>query len=466
MATTVEGRSTGHSRPPAEPQPGTLDRYFGISAKDSSISQEVRAGAVTFLAMCYILFVNPTILKDLPFGQVLTVTAFGAAFFSIIMGFVGRKPFGVAAGLGLNAFVAFTLVGADHLGYPDGMGVIVAEGALATLCVLLGIRKVVIESVPSDLKMTFGAGIGAFILFIGLVTMGVVVKGSGTLVGLAPHLGNWHVGVGVFSLLVIWTLSTWGVKGSYLYGIVLATVLAMIVNKTHDYALWQNGIATWPSSWTSNPDFGLVGHFSFNFVHILGTSTAVAVVLSAFLSDFFDTAGTGYAVGKQGGLVDSKGNLENTSGFLLADSLAAMGGGMLSASSNTTYIESGAGVGEGGRTGLTAVVIGLLFACCLFFSPVAGVIPAEATAGALVMVGVSMLRTTLPEISWTDPLITLPAVLGVLVMPLTYNITNGVGVAFVTYSLGCVITGQFEKLNKWLVLFSGIFVWYFVHGVV
>ncbi|MCW3065856.1 MAG: transporter [Solirubrobacterales bacterium] len=450
---------------------GELDRFFSISERGSTVRTEIRAGIATFLTMAYILFVNPQVLGavgdnhgvHLAFAQVLTVTALAAGVMTIAMGVIGRYPFAIAAGLGINAFVAFSLVGADHLSWPDAMGVIVAEGLIITALVLVGFREAVINAIPNQLKLAIAVGIGLFIATIGLVNAGIVVKGTGTIVMLAPHLDKWTIGVFVFGLLVTYALLVRRVPGALVAGILGTTLLAIVINEAKDKTLWHNGIAAWPSKIVDTPDFHLVGKFSFHFVSALGFWSALAVVLSVMLSDFFDTAGTVLGIARRAGLVTRDGRLPGMKRVLLVDSLAAAAGGAASASSNTTFIESAAGVAEGGRTGLTAVVTGVLFLLCLFISPLAGVIPSEATAPVLVIVGAMMLEL-IREIEWDDPGIGLPVLLTIVMMPLTYSITNGVGAGFVSYSALALLRGRRPPLL--LLVFSGVFVWYFVHGVV
>ncbi|HEX7301159.1 MAG TPA: NCS2 family permease [Solirubrobacteraceae bacterium] len=453
------------------PLAARLDRYFEISTRGSTIPTEIRGGAATFLTMAYILFVNPQILGavaapggvKLPFDQVLTVTALVAGIATLAMGVFGRYPFALAAGLGINAFVAFSLVGANQLSWPDAMGVIVAEGVIITALVLVGFRESVINAIPHDLKLAIGIGIGLFITIIGLVDAGIVIKGEGTIVALAPKLNTWPIAIFAAGLFGTYALVARRVKGALLIGIIATTILATIINEIKDKKIFPNGAATWPSKIVDTPDFSLVGNFSLHFVSALGFWSAVAVVLSVLLSDFFDTAGTVLGLGRRAGLVTPDGRLPGMRRVLLVDSLAAAGGGAASASSNTTYIESSAGIGEGARTGLASVVTGLLFLCCLFISPLAGIIPSAATAPVLVIVG-AMMFELVRHFEWTDPVIALPVLLTIVLMPMTYSITNGVGAGFVSYSVLALLTGR--RVHPLLLGFSAIFVWYFIHGIV
>ena len=280
-ATTTDAAPSGGS-----PFTARLDRYFDITARGSSIPTEVRGGAATFLTMAYILFVNPQILGSvaapggvkLPFDQLLTVTALVAAVATLAMGIYGRYPFALASGLGINAFVAFSLVGADRLSWPDAMGVIVAEGLVITVLVLVGFREAVINAIPHDLKLAIGIGIGLFITIIGLVDAGIVIKGEGTIVTIAPKLNTWAIAIFVFGLFATYAMVSRHVRGALLFGILGTTLIATIVNEAKDKKVFPNGSATWPDKVFATPDFSLVGNFSFHFVSALGFWSAVAVV--------------------------------------------------------------------------------------------------------------------------------------------------------------------------------------------
>jgi adenine/guanine/hypoxanthine permease len=457
------------------------DRWFEVAARGSRPRIELRAGVVTFLTMAYILFLNPAILgavadvhkHSLPFGQVLTVTALVAGAFTLALGILGRLPFAGAAGLGLNGFVAFNLVAQHHLGWPDAMGIIVVEGLVIAVLVLVGFREAVIRAIPHDLRLAIGMGIGVFIALIGLVNAHIVVKGDAVPVALGQNLANWKTLVFVVGLMGTGALTALRVRGALLIGILGSTVLATVINAISGRTLWTDGSAVIPHSLVAPPDFGLVGQFSVtHFWSVLGFGSAVAVVIAVGLSDFFDTTGTGIAIGKRAGLLDDQGRLPRMKTFLFIDALGAAAGGMASASSNTTYIESSAGVEDGGRTGITSVVTGALFLLCLFISPLAGMVPTEATAPILVIVGVLMfdLFYELERTRDTDRYMALPIFLTVLTMGWTYSITNGVGCGFVSYSFMALLTRSdvpvLERVHPLMLLFAGIFIWYFVHGTV
>jgi AGZA family xanthine/uracil permease-like MFS transporter len=297
------------------------------------------------------------------------------------------------------------------------------------------------------------------------VNAGVVTNTGPTPLGLAGELTTWPIGIFVVGLALSAALVARRVKGALLIGILVSTILAIIVNEAKDLSIWSNGIAAIPDKVVDTPDFGLVGAFSFDFFSVLGTATALAVVLSVMLSDFFDTMGTVIGLGGEMKMLDSNGRLPGIKRVLLIDSLAAAAGGAASASSNTTYIESASGISEGGRTGLVAVVVGVLFLLAMFFSPIAGVIPPEATAPALVLVGYFMM-VLVKDISWSDPGIGIPALLTIVMMPFTYSITNGVGAGFLSYVVIAVLRGRWRDVHPLLYVVAAIFAWYFVHGVV
>jgi AGZA family xanthine/uracil permease-like MFS transporter len=476
VADTKQGRVV---RVPAAEGTGALDRYFRISERGSSIRIEVIAGVTTWLTMAYILFLNPAILGfqsvpelqplGLPFPAVLTSTALVAGIATIAMGLWANYPFAIASGLGLNAFVAFTLVAGQGLSYPEAMGVIVVEGLLITVLVLTGFRNAVLNAIPMDLKRAIAIGIGLFLTIIGLVNAGIVVPGPGNPpLALSTDFTNFRmltfaVGLALCSILVVRKM-----RGGLLIAIVATTVIGAIVNGIWgDNLIWDAvgpGIAQVPDDVVGSPDFSILGDFSLGFFGTLGFLTAIVPVFAVMLSDFFDTMGTAVALGDEAGLLDRDGKLPNMNRVLLVDSLAAAAGGAASASSNTTFIESAAGIGEGGRTGLASVVTGVLFLVCLFLSPLAGVIPPEATAPVLIVVGYFMMRG-IGEIEWRDPAVGIPALLTIGLMPFTYSITNGVGAGFVAYTAIRVLQGRFRDVHPLMYVVTAGFLFYFLRGV-
>jgi len=445
---------------------GPLERRFRIAERGSTVRREVLAGVTTFLTMAYILFVNPAVLgtgdRGLAFPAVLTVTALVAGVMTIAMGLVANYPFAVASGLGLNAVVAFQLVGAQGLSYPEAMGVVVTEGLIITALVLTGFREAVLDAIPLELKKAIGAGIGLFITIIGFANSGLVVPGEGTLLA-RGELDSARIAVFVVGLLITALLLARRTPGALLAGIVATTVLAIIVNAVAGGDLWAEtgpGVAQVPASLVALPDFSLVGQFSFGYVAELGALAALLAVFTLLLADFFDTMGTAVALGDEAGFLDEDGRLPGVGRVLLVDSAAAVVGGAASASSATTYIESASGISEGGRTGLASVVTGALFLVALFLSPLAGVIPPEATAPALVLVGFLMLSVA-RELPWDDYAVAIPAFLTLVVMPFTFSITDGIGAGFVSYTVLQLATGRGRRLHWLMILSTILFALYF-----
>jgi AGZA family xanthine/uracil permease-like MFS transporter len=424
-----------------------LDRYFKITERGSNVRTEILAGVTTWLT---------------------TVTARAAGVMTIAMGLYGRYPFAIAAGLGLNAFVTFTLVGQLGLTWPQAMGVIVIEGVVISVLVLTGVREMILDAIPMDLKLAIGIGIGLFLAIIGFVNGGIVVAGQGTVVTINPDLTTLRVLIFLVTLALTATLVARNVRGAILIGIVFGTVVATVINIVWgDKAIWSAvgpGIAQMPSSVTAAPDFALVGKFNFGVFSVLSFWTAVAAIVSVMLSDFFDTMGTAVGLGKEAGLLNAEGRLPGMKRVLFVDGVAAAVGGATSSSSNTTYIESGAGIGDGGRTGLTAVVVGVLFLLAMFFSPIAGIVPPEATAPALIIVAYFMMRAV-GDIDWRDAAIGIPALLTITLMPFTYSITNGVAAGFVSYTLIKVMQGKWRDVHLLTYLVSLLFIGYFVRGL-
>ncbi len=445
-----------------------LDRWFEITARGSNYRTELIGGATTFLTLVYIVFVNPSILSGtadltgvkLQFDQVLAVTALAGGILTIIMGLFGRYPFALASGLGLNAFAAAE-VAAHRVSWSSMMGIFVIDGAVIVVLVVLGLRERIIDAIPYDLKLAIGIGIGAFITIVGLKNAGFVISGGE--LGTLGHLGTWKMLVFAVGLLITWTLYQRGVRGALLIGIVGATVLATVINASDHYRIWTDGTARLPrDAWLTSPNLALAdgSHVSFHF-GVLGGG-AIAIILAVVMSDLFDNVGTSISVGRNAGMLDEQGRLPRIRTALAIDGFAALLGGFMSASSNTTFIESNAGVAAGARTGLASVITGALLLLCMFISPIAGIIPTEATAQALVIVGV-MMFSLVRDLRWdnTSPL---AAFATIIVMPVTYSIANGVGVGIILHTLSELLRGR--RVNLLLIVFSAFFVWYFVHGTV
>jgi AGZA family xanthine/uracil permease-like MFS transporter len=463
-----------------------LDARFRFAENGTTLWRDTVAGATTFVVMSYIIFVNPSILSfagveglegtGLPFDGVLASTCLVAGVMTILMGLVTNRAYAIAPGLGLNAVVAFTLVATEGLGFPEAMGIVVMEGALVTLLVLLGMRERVMRAIPLELKKAIAIGIGLFIALIGLVNAGIVTRGEGTPVTLATFT-TWPSLVAVFGLVLVVVLRAIGFRADLLVAIVVTTIFATIVNWATDYTAYtQPGVARWPDDLAQSPNFGLLGEFSFDSFATVGIVTTIAFVFSLFLADFFDTMGTLVGVGKQAGYLDEKGELPEIRKPLLVDSAAAMAGGAASASSATTYIESGAGVGVGGRTGWVAVVAGLLFFPFMFFAPLIGMVPPQATGAVLVIVGWLMATALVdveaeaesdrerrvPGIDFHNFALGLSSLLAIVIMPFTYSITNGIGFGFIAYVVIRVAQGDARRVHPLMYAAAGAFLLYFL----
>jgi AGZA family xanthine/uracil permease-like MFS transporter len=470
---------------------GFLERYFRFAANDTTLVRDTIAGMTTFVVMSYIIFVNPAILsfagvqglenKGLPFDAVLASTCLVAGVMTMAMGLFTNRAYAIAPGMGLNAVVAFGLVAGAGLSWPEAMGLIVLEGLCVTALVLTGLRQQVMEAIPLELKKAIAIGIGLFIAFIGLYNSGLIVKAAAP--GLPVELGRfttWPVATTIFGLTVTIILRARGFRGDLLLGIILTTAFATIVNWATDYTAGFAAGARWPSDLLESPNFSLLGEFSFDAFATLGVISAAVWVFALFLSDFFDTMGTLVGVGKQAGYLTKEGELPQVKKPLLVDSLAAVTGGAASSSSATTYIESGAGVAAGGRTGWTSVVTGALFFPFLFLAPLIGMVPPQATAPALIIVGWLLISSLteaegeadreseatgprkLAGIDFHDLAIGLAAALTIMIMPFTWSITNGIGFGFIAYTVVRVAQGRSREVHPFMFAAAGAFALYFL----
>ncbi|MEV1172003.1 NCS2 family permease [Nonomuraea sp. NPDC049784] len=465
-----------------------IDRFFAISARGSTLSREVRGGLATFFTMAYIVVLNPIIIangtdvENQVIGDgttpnvalVAAGTAFVAGVLTILMGVVGKVPFAMAAGLGLNAFVTFNI--AKVMTWEEAMGLVFLEGVIIAILVLTGLRTAVFHAIPAQLKTAISVGIGLFIALIGFVDAGFVRRvpaGPPLEMGIGGNLTSWPIFVFVIGLLVTATLVARKVKGAILIGIVGTTVLAIIVEaltKAGAFSAknpggWQLNVPTLPQEIFGfhNPltlftEFDPFGAFS-----RVSVILAVLFVFTLLITDFFDTMGTIVGVGRQAGLVQVDGTLPRTREILLVDSIGAAAGGAGSVSSNTTYIESAAGVGEGARTGLASVITGLLFLVAIFFAPLVTVVPYEAATPALVVVGFLMM-TAIRDIDWNDYEISIPAFLTIVVIPFTYSISNGIGAGFISYVLIKAVRGKAREVHPLMWVVTALFILYFAIG--
>ncbi|HEY0774659.1 MAG TPA: NCS2 family permease [Nocardioidaceae bacterium] len=467
-----------------------LDRYFKISQRGSTVGQEVRGGLVTFFTMAYIIVLNPLILGfaqdgdgqflaggDAPdLAPIAATTALVAGLITILMGVVANYPLALAAGLGLNAFVAFSI--ASGMTWADAMGLVVLEGLIILILVLTGFRSAVFHAVPSQLKVAISVGIGLFIALIGLVDAGFVRRtGAGPVpveLGSAGTLVGWPVLVFVIGFILMVTLYVRQVKGAILIAILATTAVAIVIEAiaevgpagvqgTEDYNPrgWNLNVPAFPDNIFDKPDFSLVGEFSLlGSFEAVGIITAVLFIFTLMLADFFDTMGTMTAIGAEAGLLDEEGKPPHTERILIVDSIAAAAGGAASVSSNTSYIESASGVAEGARTGLASVVTGLLFLVATVLAPLVEIIPNEAAVPALVLVGFLMMQQV-KNIDWDDVEIAIPAFLTIALMPFTYSISAGIGAGFIAYVLVKVVRGKLREIHPLMWVVSGLFVVYF-----
>ncbi|MFF4524755.1 NCS2 family permease [Streptomyces bluensis] len=462
-------------RPSAAP-PGanSVDRFFRITARGSTFAREIRGGFATFFTMAYILVLNPIILgsaKDkfghqLEGAELVTATALVAAVMTIIMGVGGNLPLALAAGLGLNAVVAFQI--APLMSWADAMGLVVLEGLLICVLVVTGLREAVMHAIPQSLKQAISVGIGLFIAFIGFVDAGFVSRipdAANTTVpvqlGATGALSGWPLLVFCLGVLLTIGLLARKVRGAILISILVMTVLAIVIDSVADIKSWGLTTPKVPDDIVAAPEFGLLGNFS--LFGAFGETTVITVVLLVFtliLSDFFDTMGTVVGISAEARLLDEQGRVPNLGRVLLIDGAAAVAGGASSSSSATSYIESAAGVGEGARTGFANLVTGGLFACALFLTPLLTIVPMQAAAPALVAVGFLMM-TQVKHIDWDRYEIAIPAFLTIAVMPFTYSITNGIGAGFVAYVLIKTALGRARQVHWLLWGTSALFLVYF-----
>lgn len=452
------------------------ERQFRLKDREATLTGEFRAGLATFMVMAYIIFVNPSILGGvadstgamLPPAAILSLTCLAAGVLTIFMGLYANYPFALAPGMGLNAVVAFQLVGQMGLTWVQAMTVVFIEGLIILVLVLTQFREAMMDAIPMSLKKSIGAGIGLFLALIGGVNGGIIVTGGGTPLALGD-LGQLSVITFLFGLLLTVWLMARQAKGALLWGIGVTTVLAIILNVTIADGAAFGGAAQVPTEFIGLPQ-GLIGadaifgRIDFGLFAQLGILAAILAVFSLLLTDFFDTMGTVVGLGEEGRFLTEEGKLPAINRVLMVDSVGAAFGGFANVSSNTTYIESAAGIAEGGRTGLTAVVVGVLFLLCMFFSPLAGIIPSAATAPALILVGFLMMAT-LRDIPWRNYEESIPAFLTLLLMPLTYSITNGIGAGIITYTALKLLSGKHKEIHWLLIVAAAAFVVYFALSV-
>ena len=455
------------TRRPAEQEPtGALDRFFEITRRGSTVGTEIRGGIVTFVTMAYIVILNPAILSTpdvegltLEPSAVAASTALTAGVMTILFGLVTRLPFAFAAGLGINAFVAFSVVG--QVSWGEAMALVVINGLIIVLLAATGLRKLIFDAVPVQLKLAITVGIGLFIAFIGFVNAGFVNPAEGTPLelGVGGSITSPATLLFIVTLLIGGVLMALRVKGAILIALVAGTILAAIVNiftPVADFGLSGSIVAA--------PNLGLVGAIDFGFDWgRVGFVALIMFVFTLVFTNFFDAMGTMTGLAREAGLADERGNFPRIKSALIVEGVGAVVGGGTSSSSATVFVESGSGIGEGARTGLANVVTGVLFLLAMFVTPVTGLVPGFVAAAALVLVGALML-TQIKNIDLSDFNVLLPVFLTATVMPLTYSIANGIGAGFISWVVLNTFSGRAKQVHWLLWIVAAGFVLYFARG--
>ncbi|MGW8885186.1 NCS2 family permease [Streptomyces sp. NPDC055749] len=446
-----------------------LDRYFHISDRGSSVAREMRGGVTTFMAMAYILLLNPLILggKDVD-GNLLsqpgliTATALAAAATTLLMGFVGKVPLALAAGLSVSGVLAGQV--APAMTWPQAMGMCVIYGVVICLLVVTGLRELIMNAIPLALKHGITMGIGLFIALIGLYKAGFVHKGAATPVSLGPagELAGWPVLIFCVTLLLIFMLQARNIPGAILIGIVAGTVIAIVINAIGDIPAksWSSGPPELNGSAVSAPDFSLFGDVEFGGWGDVGVMTVGMIVFTLVLAGFFDAMATIIGVGTEAKLADDKGRMPGLSKALFIDGAGGAIGGVAGGSGQTVFVESATGVGEGARTGLASVVTGLFFAACLFFTPLTAIVPTEVASAALVVIGAMMMQNA-RHVDWGDRSVAIPVFLTVVLMPFTYTITTGVAAGVISWVAIKAAQGRAREVGAFMWGLTVIFIVYF-----
>lgn len=435
-----------------------MDKFFKITERGSSTAQELRAGLTTFLAMSYIIALNPLILSDagVPISATITSTCFGAGIMTILMGVFANRPLALASGLGINSMIVVATSAYCGGDWHAAMAVILVEGVVILLLVLCGLRQAIMDAIPLSLRHAISVGIGLFVAMIGLANAGIIIGDGGTLIALGEVTQPSFI-VGAISIVATIIFVAFDIKGALLLGILVAVICGIPL-----------GVTTAPQGILSIPDFSSFGaplqadaNGVMGITKVLTTPTLLILAFSLMMSDFFDTMGTAMAVAKEGEFIDKDGNVEDMRAILIVDSCAAWIGGLLGASSITTFVESTSGAADGGRTGLSSIFCGLFFIICAFFAPIIAIIPGAATCGALVYVGYLMI-SEVTEINWSDLLEGLPSFLTVAGIPMTYSMSSGIGLGFIGYVVVAVATGNIKKVKPLMWVAAIAFVIYFM----
>ncbi|MGO2683688.1 MAG: NCS2 family permease [Microbacterium sp.] len=457
-----------------------LDRFFEITKRGSTVARELRGGLVTFVTMAYIVILNPLILGGvadvegftLDGAQIGAATGLTAGVITILFGLVAKMPFALAAGLGINSFLAVAVVG--NVTWVEAMGLVIINGIIIVLLGATGARTAIFRAIPQPLKAAITVGIGLFIAFIGFVDSGFVNRtpagppvqlGDGGSIASVPTL------IFLFALVLIGVLVARRVPGAILIGIVVSTVLAIIAQATLQLGSsaenpggWHMTIPELPSAILTIPDFGLVGQFDlFGAFGRIGILSATMLVFTLVFTNFFDAMGSMTGLAKNAGLAHKDGTFPRLRSAFIVEGFGAIAGGGTSSSSATVYVDSAAGIGEGARTGLASVTVGVLFLLSMFFTPLTLTVPIEVGSAALVVVG-AMMMAQIKEINFTKFSVALPAFLTIVTMPLTYSIANGIGIGFVSWALINALSGRARKVHWLLWVVAAGFALYFVRG--
>lgn len=434
-----------------------MDKFFKTQERGSSVGREVRAGLTTFLAMAYIIAVNPSMLAaaGIPLPAAVTSTCVGAGIMTICMGLFSNRPLACASGMGINAIFAFTLASVAGGDWHAASGVIFIEGIAILILVLCGLREAVMDAIPVSLRHAISVGLGLFIAMIGLKDGGIIVANDATMVAFGDIASPTFI-VGLISIVATLVFYALNVRGALLIGILVAVLAGIPL-----------GVTQIPTGIVSGLDFSAFGapfladeQGVMGIAKVVTNPTLLILAFSLMMSDFFDTMGTAMAVAKQGDFLNEDGSVEDIKPILVVDSAAAAAGGLMGASSITTFVESASGAADGGRTGLTSITTGVLFILAAFFSPLISVISSAATCGALVLVGFLMM-SEVAEIDWSDLSEGFPAFMIVAGIPMTYSISNGIGFGFIAYVLVAVVTGQVKKVKPLMWVAAAAFLVYF-----
>ncbi|WP_345801709.1 NCS2 family permease [Microbacterium sp. AZCO] len=465
---------------------GALDRFFEITRRGSTRGTEVRGGVVTFVTMAYIVILNPIILSSSPdvagdslgFAQVAAVTALTAGVMTILFGLISRLPFAFAAGLGINSFLAVSVVG--QVTWPEAMGLVMINGIIIVILAATGLRRLIFDAVPVALKTAITVGIGLFIAFIGFVDAGFVSStgASSPPVGLGVNgsIATIPTLLFVLTLLLCAILMVLRVRGALLIGLVAGTVAAVIIESIWHLGPkvgadgdinaggWSLSVPALPSSWVSIPDLSLVGQVDlFGAFGRIGGLAATMLVFTLVFTNFFDAMGTMTGLSREADLANEKGDFPRLRSALVVEGVGAIAGGFTSSSSNTVFVESASGIGEGARTGLSNVVTGLLFLLAMFLTPLTTIVPSEVASAALVIVG-ALMMSQIRHVDLSDLSVLIPVFLTVTVMPFTYSIANGIGAGFISWVVIRSLSGKAKEISPLLWVVAAGFVVYFARG--